>query len=76
MFVSAGKNDASLEPFGTLTDYDKTMITADTSCPINEYAILWIDGADTNGPHNYYVKKRAPWKNSISFAIKEVEVSG
>ena len=76
MYVSAGKGDATLEAFGTLTDYDRVMSTSDTSCPINEYSILWLDGADTTGPNNYYVKKRAPWKNSIAFAIKEVEISG
>ena len=60
--ISPNKGDASIEPFGALTDYDRTMTTADT------------DGADTKGPYNYYVKKRAPWKNSIAFAIKEVKV--
>ena len=73
--VSPSRNDASLEPFGTLTDYDRTMTTSDVSCPINENSILWLDGADTSKPYNYYVKKRAPWKNSIAFAIKEVEPS-
>ena len=65
---------ASIEPFGALTDYDRTMTTADTKCLIDEGSILWIDGADTKGPYNYYVKKRAPWKNSIAFSIKEVKV--
>lgn len=72
--ISPNKGDASIEPFGALTDYDRTMTTADTECPIAEDSILWIDGADTKGAYNYYVKKRAPWKNSIAFAIKEVKV--
>lgn len=72
--ISPNKGDASIEPFGALTDYDRTMTTADTKCLIDEGSILWIDGADTKGPYNYYVKKRAPWKNSIAFAIKEVKV--
>nr|DAR34153.1 MAG TPA: hypothetical protein [Caudoviricetes sp.] len=74
--VSPNKGDASLEPFGTLLDYDRTMITADTTCPIAEDTILWLDGVNTTGPYNYYVKKRAPWKNSIVFAVKEVDVDG
>lgn len=57
-----------------MTDYDRTMTTSDTSCPITEKSILWLDGA--TGDHNYIVKKRAVWKNSIAFAIKEVTVSG
>lgn len=74
--VSPNKGDASLEPFGALTDYDRTMSTADTKCPITEHTILWLDGADTEKAHNYIVKKRARWKNSLVFAIKEVKVDG
>lgn len=73
--VSPNKGNAEAEQFGTLTDYDRTMTTADTSVPIMEDSILWIDGADTAGPYNYKVKKRAPWKNSIQWAIKQVTVT-
>lgn len=73
--VSPNKGNSQAEMFGTLEDYDRTMTTADTSCPINENSILWLDGQSTEGPHNYIVLKRAPWKNSISFAIKQVKVS-
>lgn len=73
--VSPNKGTAESEMFGTLEEYDRTMVTSDTACPIDEKAVLWLDGADTSGPHNYIVQKRAPWKNSIAFAIKRVEVS-
>lgn len=73
--VSPNKGSSDVQQFGSLEDYDRTMTTAGTTCPIDEDAILWLDGADTNGPYNYIVKKRAPWKNSISFAIKRVTVS-
>ena len=75
MVVSPNRGDASLEVFGTLLDYDSTVSTADTSCPINEQTILWLDGAATDGPYTHYVKQRAPWKNSLMFAVKQVEVS-
>ena len=74
--VSPNKGDVTLEPFGAMLDYDRTMTTSDTTCPIDEETILWLDGIPTTGPHNYVVKKRAPWKNSISFAVKEVDSSG
>lgn len=61
--------------FGTLTAYDRTMTTADTSLEIDEDDVLWVDGADTDGPWNYIVKKRAPWKNSVAYAIQQVTVS-
>ena len=73
--VSPNKGSSEVEQFGSLEDNDRTMTTADTTCDINEDAELWVDGADTEGPYNYIVKLVAPWKNSISFAIKQVEVS-
>ena len=73
--VSPNKGNADLQMFGTLEGYDRTMVTADITCQINENSILWVDGQNTEGPHNYFVRKRAPWKNSIAFAIKQVEVS-
>ena len=75
LMVAPNKGDATLEVFGTLLDYDRALTTADTSCPIDEQTILWLDGASTAGPYTHYVKKRAPWKNSLVFAAKQVEVS-
>lgn len=73
--VSSSKGSSELYEFGTLLEYDRTMTTSDTKCEINESSILWVDGADTDGAYNYIVKRRAPWKNGILFAIKEVTVS-
>lgn len=73
--VSPNKGSSEVEQFGSLADYDRTMTTADTKCQIDEDAVLWIDGADTDGPWNAIVKMKAPWKNSIQYAIKTVTVS-
>lgn len=73
--VSPNKGSSEADMFGSLEDYDRTMTTAETGCSIDESAILWLDGQPTDGPHNYIVKKRAPWKNSVAFAIKRVTVS-
>ena len=73
--VSPNKGSSEVEQFGSLEEYDRTMTTSDVRCAIDEDAILWVDNADTSGPHNYIVKKRAPWKNSIQYAIRQVEVS-
>lgn len=73
--VSPNVGTAETEMFGTLTQYDRTMTTSDTSLEIDEDDVLWVDGADTDEPWNYIVKARAPWKNSISFAIQKVSVS-
>lgn len=73
--VSPNMGTSQVEMFGNLTDYDRTMATADTTCTIDENTILWLDGQSVDAPHNYIVKKRAPWKNSVLYAIKKVTVS-
>ena len=73
--VSPNKGSTEVEQFGTLLNYDRTMTTADINVLIDENTVLWLDGADTNGPWNYVVTKRAPWKNSIQFAVSRVNVS-
>lgn len=73
--VSPNKGSSEVEQFGSLEDYDRTMTTADIDCQIDEEAVLWIDGAETDGPWNAIVKLKAPWKNSIQYAIKTVTVS-
>lgn len=73
--VSPNKGNSEVEQFGSFAEYDRTMTTADTSLPIDENTVLWVDGADTSGPWNFIVKKVAPWKNSIQYAIQQVTVS-
>ena len=73
--VSPNKGNSEVEQFGSLEDYDRTATTADPHCPIDENSVLWVDGADTDDPYNYIVKRKAPWKNSTQYAIKRVTVS-
>lgn len=73
--VSPNKGSSEVNQFGSAEDYDRTMTTADAKCPIDENAVLWVDGADTDGPWNYIVKRVARWKNSAQYAIKQVTVS-
>ena len=51
------------------------MSTTDTETEIDEHSVLWLDGADTEGPWNYEVVTRSDWKNSVSFAISSVDIS-
>ena len=73
--VSPNKGSSETEMFGSLEDYDRILTTSRTDCAIDENAILWLDGQPTDGPHNYIVKRKAPWKNSVAYAIKRVTVS-
>jgi len=81
--VSAARGTADIEQFGINTNYSKTMVTNDTTCPITETTRLWIDREPTvtEGqtvtaiPHNYEVVSVARSINSVTYAIKEVSVT-
>lgn len=73
--VSPNKGSSEVEQFGSTEDYDRTVTTADTKIEIDENSVLWVDGADTDGPWNYIVKEKSVWKNSVQLAIKKVTVS-
>lgn len=75
MPLSPNKGTSETEMFGSIENYDRTMITHDMSCPIDENTILWLDNADTNGPHTHTVLMKAPSINAIAYAIKKVDVS-
>lgn len=75
MCVSPNIGTAETNMFGTLTSYDRTATTAETSLEIDEDDVLWVDGADTDGPWNYIVKAVGRWKNSVAYAIQHVTVS-
>lgn len=52
--ISPASGSAQAEAFGTLTDYDKVIVTDDIDCPIDEHTVLFIDvlppqWVDTNG---------------------------
>lgn len=73
--VSGSRGNTDNKMFGVNLDYDRTMSTADMSCDIDEFSILWIDRTDTDKPHDYKVVKRSVTLNQIVFAIKQVNVS-
>jgi len=84
--VSPNNGESNFQPFGTLTDYDRTMVTTD-KLPIDENSILWLDSTpelEADGslklkpdgtpvtPHEYVVTKVAPDINVTQYAIKKV----
>ena len=66
--VSSNKGDYSQQQFGNLLDYDRTMITHDTRCPINENSLVYI------GTEQYIVKAVAKSLNAVQFATKRVQI--
>lgn len=85
--ISSAIGEIEIRPFGESVDYDKLIIADELD--ITEHAVLWIDtlpSLNTDGsllveqgevvtPYDYVVKKVGTSLNSISIAVKKVEVS-
>lgn len=78
--VSAATGSSQVEQFGALSGYDKVIVTDDTSCPIDENTVLFLDKSpayDGDGKplYDYIVKRVAKSLNSVSYAVTKVSVS-
>lgn len=79
--ISSAMGETQVRQFGGSESYDKVIVLDNPETPINEYSILWVDtlphlneDGTTNTPHDYIVKKVAKSLNSVSFAIRKVNV--
>ena len=77
--ISAATGYAQTEQFGNLDSYDKVIVTDDLNCPIDEHTVLFIDkepefNADDSPMNDYIVKRVAKSLNSISIAVRKVDV--
>jgi len=75
--ISPARGTADAEQFGITTNYTHTIVTDDLSLPIDTNSILWIGIAPTDGDnsHNFVVVQVARSLNSLTIAVREVEVS-
>lgn len=88
--ISAARGTTQAEQFGENEQYDKVIVLDDVSIPIDEYSVLWIDTVpelaedgslavdeegDVKTPHNYTVTRKAVSINSVSLAVRKVDVS-
>ena len=80
--ISAARGTSNEQLFGVDISYDKAIATADVNCPISETSVLWVDNApviksdgSTNTPWDYTVSSVAKSINSITYAVKKVDVS-
>lgn len=71
--VSASRGSANVELFGTDINYTNTIVS-DKDLGIDENSILWI-GVPSTSPHNYIVVTVAKSLNSVTYAIRKVDVS-
>lgn len=72
--VSASIGEEAVNAFGSFTNYSRTIVVADTACPMDENSIVWF-GIPTTEPHNYIVTKKADSKNNLMYALREVTVT-
>lgn len=78
--ISAGTGEAQAEQFGNAIAYDKVIVVDDPDCPIDENTVLCVDVLptyNTDGAlvYDYIVKKAARSLNSVSYAVKRVDIS-
>ena len=81
--ISSAIGETQVEQFGKSESYDKVIVLDDMKAPIDEHSILWVDtlpclneDGTTDTPHDYIVKRKAKSLNSITLAIKKVNVNG
>lgn len=80
--ISAAKGKTETNVFGTDLQYDKVIVLADPHTPIDEFSVLYIDRlpildeqGETETPFDYVVARVARSLNSVSIAVRKVNVS-
>ncbi len=72
--VSPAKGSVYHRQFGDSVEYDKVLATTNTNLPITESSVFWIDSLKTKGPHDYTVTRVGRSLNSVSYAVKRVNL--
>lgn len=72
--ISPAKGNDFSSPFGVAENYDKIIVMADPNFPVETTSVLWIENATTD-PYDYIVVKVARSLNSVSIAVRKVDVS-
>ena len=78
--ISPATGTSQVEQFGNLSAYDRVIVLDDTSCPIDENTVLFVErepsyNEDGSPLFDYVVTKIARSLNSVSIAIRKVSVS-
>lgn len=81
--ISAAQGEVQSRQFGESVSYDKVIVLDDRNAPIDEHSVIWIDtlpqlneDGTTATPYDYAVKKVARSLNSLSIAVRKVNVDG
>lgn len=72
--ISAGNGESASELYGlSASDYDKLIVLADVNIPIDESSVLWLEH-QVDSKYDYIVKRVARSLNSVTIAVKKVDV--
>lgn len=74
--ISPARGESSAELFGNDVAYDKTIVTDDLDCEIDENTILCIDiqPSQNGNVYDYIVTKKAVSLNFVQYAVAKVKV--
>lgn len=73
--TSAASGDISTQLFTPTLNYDRVLLTDDTSLDVDENTVFWIEADPYTEPFNYVVKKKAKSLNVLGIAVSEVKVN-
>ena len=73
--ISPATGQSNLEMFGNLTDYDRVIVSDDTTIPIDENSVIWIEADPLKDAYNYTVRRVAKSLNSVAIAVRKVDVT-
>lgn len=73
--MSEARGTIKAEAYGLTDDYDRTFVTTDMACPITTDTVIWYDADPLTEPYNYVVHRVAKSLNSITIAIRGVDVT-
>jgi hypothetical protein len=73
--ISPARGDVYTSPFGLTEGIDKVIVLEDPEFPIYEDSVLWIDRDPLGRQYDYTVVRIARSLNSISIAVKKVDVT-
>lgn len=77
--ISPATGYSTAAQFGYLENYDKVIVTDDMNCPITESTVLFVEKEpeyrDDIPLYDYVVRRVSKSLNSISIAVRKVNVS-
>ena len=71
--ISPARGETETLQFGDDLGYDRVIVLENSDADIDEYSRIWFD-RDPSLTHNYIVKAVAKSLNSLSVAVKRVDV--